>query len=155
MLDPVQVLVALGPAGLTAAAVLLLYGWPWRKPYAPGASAGVVVGVGVGVYVGARLLGVRPHWPPREDQDRLLFLLFPAVVLIEFVAAFAGRLRWIAWVPRLLVAALAARVLLHGSEYLTDPSDTVGPKWTPAEAYLILGRLAAALAGVWALLALL
>src|SRR5260370_2387786 len=136
MLDPVQVVVALGAAGLTAAAVLLLYGWPWRKPYAPGASAGVVLGVGVGVYVGALLLGVRPHWPPREDQDRLLFLLFPAVVLIEFVAAFAGRLRWSAWVPRLLVAALAAPVLLHGSEYLTAPSDTVRPQCTAARSYV-------------------
>src|SRR5260370_41872591 len=155
MLDPVQVLVALGPAGLTAAAVLLLYGWPWRKPYAPGASAGVVLGVGVGVYVGTLLLGLRPHWPPREDQDRLLFLLFPALVVIEFGAAFAGRFRWIAWAPRLALAALAARVLLHGIRYLSDAADADADHWTPTQAYLILGGLAASLACVWALLSVL
>jgi hypothetical protein len=155
MLDPVQVLAALVPAGLTAAVVILIYGWPWRKPFAPGVSAGAVQGVGVGVYVGILLLGLRPNWPPREDQDRLLLLLFPAVVVIEFAAAFASRLRWLAWVPRLVVAALAARILLHGIVYLTEPTGTDDPKWTPAEAYWILGRLAAALAGVWALLVLL
>jgi hypothetical protein len=129
-------------------------GW-WRRPAHPWASAGGVLGVGLGFYAGVWLLGLRPHWPPREDLDRLVFILFPAIIAIELLGAFAGRLRWLVWLPRLGTAAVAARILLHGSVYLTDSAGTGTPEWSPAQTWLILGGLAAALAAVWTLLALL
>jgi hypothetical protein len=95
------------------------------------------------------LLGVRPHWPPREDQDRLLFLVIPAVLAVEVVGALAGRLQPLAWLLRLVVAAAAARVLLHNTSYLTDLSGPGTREWTTTQALLILGGLAVILAGVW------
>src|SRR6267378_2427680 len=115
MPNPVLILEAMGAAAATAAAVLLLCAWPWREPRPVRAAVGIVLGIAVGFYVGCWLLGFRPHWPPREDQDRLLLLLFPAVLWVEIVAAFPGRFRWLIWLPRLGVAALAAPILLHDS----------------------------------------
>src|SRR5258708_2074491 len=180
MPDRMSILQALAAATLIAAAFVLIFGWPWRWPRvvrtpagpgalsaavqsliwwrraaSPWAAAGGVLGVGLGYYAGVWLLGLRPHWPPREDQDRLLFILFPAVIAVEIVAAFAGRFRWLAWLPRLGVAATAAPVLLYGSTYLTDLAGPGTREWTPAQTWLILGGLATALACVWALLALL
>jgi hypothetical protein len=155
MPDPVLILEALAAAAVTAAAVLLLCGWPWRSPRPTRVSVGCVLGVGLGFYAGCGWLGLRPHWPPREDQDRLLLLLFPALLGVELLAALSGRLRWLEWLPRLVVVVAAARVLLHDSTYLADLSGPDTREWTPAQTWLILGGLAAALAGVWALLALL
>src|SRR5262245_26027521 len=111
MPDPVLILGALAAAAVTAAAALLLGGWPWRKPRPAWAAAGGVLGVGLGFVVGCWLLGLRPHWPPGEDLDRLLLILFPAVVGVELVGAFLGRLRWLVWPLRAVVVAAAARVL--------------------------------------------
>src|SRR5437879_4972119 len=117
-MSSLPILMALAAAALTAAAVLLLCSWPWRAPHTGRASAGAVLGVGGGLGAGIVLLGATPRWPPREDQDRLLLLLFPAVLAIELVAPFLGRLRWLAWLPRLVVAGGAPRVLLHNTIYL-------------------------------------
>jgi hypothetical protein len=136
-----------------AAVFVLIFGW--RRPAPIWASAASVLGVALGYYAGVWLLGARPHWPPREDQDRLLFILFPAVIAIELIAAFAGRFRWLAWLPRLAVAALAARILLHDSTYLAESAGPGTREWTRVQTWVILGGLAMALAGVWALLALL
>jgi hypothetical protein len=109
MPDPVLMLEALAAAALTAAAVCA---WPWRRPRAARASAGGVLGVGLGFFAGCWWLGLRLHWPPREDMDRFLLLLFPAVIGVELLAAFLGRFRWLVWLPRLVIAAAAARILL-------------------------------------------
>jgi hypothetical protein len=155
MPDPVRILEAVGMAAALAAALVLLCGWPWRKPHPALVYAGGVLGVGLGFTAGCWLLGVQPHWPPREDQDRLLFWLFPALLGVELVAAFLGRWRWLAWVPRLVLAAGAARLLLHNTIYLSDLAGPGTREWTPAQTWLILTGLAAALAGIWAALALL
>jgi hypothetical protein len=101
------------------------------------------------------LLGLQPHWPPLEDQDRWLLLVFPAVVVVELAAAVAGSVRWLVWLLRLLVAVSAARVLLHNSIYLQELAGPGSREWTPTETWIILAGLAAALAGVWAALLLL
>jgi hypothetical protein len=136
----------------TAAAVLLLCGWPWRAPRAAFVSAGVVVGLGLGFYAGCLLFRPELRWPPREAQDRLLFVLFPAVLAVELCGAFVRRPRAVVWLLRAGVAAAAARVLLHDIAYLKDLSGPGTAEWPPATAALIFGGLAAALAVVWALL---
>jgi len=88
-------------------------------------------------------------------------ILFPAVFVAEFAAAihsslFQGKkpnLQWLAWLPRLAVAALAGRILLHDTIYITDLSGSGSRQWSPEETWIILGTLAAALGGVWFLLA--
>jgi hypothetical protein len=155
MPDPIRILEAVATAAVLAAAVVLLGGWPWRKPHPARAYAGSGLGVGLGFFAGCWLLGVQPHWPPREDQDRLLFLLIPALLGVELVAAFLGRRRWLAWFPRLILAGAAARIVLHNSIYLTDLAGPGTREWTPGQTWLILGGLAAALAATWAALALL
>ncbi len=155
MPDPLVVLKAVAVAFAAAAAVLLLCGWPWRAPRAARVSAGAVLGTGAGFYAGCLLQQLSPHWPPKVGEDRLLLVLFPAAVGVELVAAFVRRPRFLAWLLRAVVAAGAARVLLHRTAYLSDLSGPGTAEWTPAVAALTLGCLAAALAAVWVLLSLL
>src|SRR5436305_1203346 len=83
MPDPILILEAMAAAAVTAAALSLLCAGPWRLPRPVPAAAGSVLGVALGFYVGYWMLGLRPHWPPREDQDRFLLLLFPALIGVE------------------------------------------------------------------------
>src|SRR5436190_13178795 len=124
MPDPVVLMRVMALAAAMAAGVAFLVplgvAWLGRCSVRTRMGLGQALAVGSAFFVGARLLDVRPHWPPAEDQDRFLLLLLPTVVLVETVAAlFSERWRWV-WLLRLLVAAAAARVLLHGSIYLTD-----------------------------------
>src|SRR5262249_21175137 len=135
MPDRVLILQAMAGAALAAAALLLLAGWPWRAPRPWRTSVGGVLGVGLGVYLGFWWVGRQAHWPPREDQDRLVFLLFPAAVGVELVGAFPGRLRWLAWALRLAVAAGAGWVLLYNSSYITDLAGPGSREWTPAQTW--------------------
>src|SRR5262249_3222872 len=111
MPDPVLILKAMAAAALTAAAVFLLCAWPWRTSRPAWPSAGGVLGAGIGFFIGCWLLGLGLHWPPGEDQDRLLLILFPMLVGVELVAALAGRFPWLIGLLRVLVAVSAARVL--------------------------------------------
>jgi hypothetical protein len=150
MPDPILILEAMSAAAATAAALILVCAWPWQNPRAALASVGAVLGVGLGFFAGCWLLGVRPDWPPRQDQDRLLLILWPAVMGVELVAAFAGALQWLVWLLRTIVAASAARVLLHSTIYLTELTGPGSREWTPVQTGLILGAMAIALAGGWA-----
>jgi hypothetical protein len=153
MPDPVRMLEAAGAAMAVAALVLLACGWPRRTPRPVRSSVGAVVGVGAGLVAGCWVLGLWPHWPPREDQDRFLALVLPAVFVAELLSA-SGRIpRWLAWLVRLALAAAAARVLLHDTSYLTDLAGPGTREWTPAQAAWILGGLAVVLAVVWVALA--
>src|SRR6516165_4743696 len=155
MPDQALILQAAGLAAAIAAAALLLTRWPWRVPPVPRTGASTMLGVLLGVYDGCWWLGQLPHWPPKEDQDRLLLLLLPGVIVVEMTAVFASHLRWVMWIPRLLIAAGAARLLLHGSVYLGDASGEGSIAWTPVQMWLILGGSAAALASGWFLLSFL
>src|SRR5215471_13747611 len=107
MPDPILILQSMAAAAVTDAVVVLLARWP-RQTFSPArGSAACVLGVGVGVLFGCWWLGIRPHWPPREDQDRLLLILLPAIVVVEFVAAFLVRAPYLAWLLRFGVAAMA------------------------------------------------
>jgi hypothetical protein len=144
---------AAGIAAVVAAAVLLALGLPWRAPNPTRVRLGWVLGVAAGFLLGCRALDLGRHWPPVEDQDRFLFVLVPATVVVECVAAFGSVPRWAAWLLRLLIAAGAAPLLLYNSIYLTGLASPGSRPWSPGEAGLTLAALAAALATVWAALA--
>jgi hypothetical protein len=137
MPDPIVMAKAAAAALVVAALVLAA-----RSP-----DARWVLGIGAGYYLGCSMLEIRPRWPIREDLDRLLVLVIPAVLLVELLGAITRLPRWLIWALRIAVAGLGARVLLHGSMYLAGAS-----AWTAPQAWLILGSIAAAEVAAWALL---
>jgi hypothetical protein len=154
MPDPIVMSQATGLAMLTSALILAIFAW-WGRRRPAGfswADAGWAIGIGAGYYLGCWMLEIRPQWPIREDLDRLLGLVIPAVVLVEFLGAIPRLPRWLIWVLRMAVAALGGRVLLHGSMYLAGPGSSA---WSASQAWLILGSIAAAEALVWVLMVLL
>jgi hypothetical protein len=153
MPDPVPMLQAMGIAAFTAAAVLLVFGWPWRAPNAARVRAGGVLGIGLGFLAGCWWLGQQPHWPAVEVRDRLLLVLFPALVIVEIVAVLPGALSWLVWPLRLAIVIGATPVLLHQSVYLAG--DGSRDSWTPTETWQNLAGWSAALGVVWVLMALL
>jgi hypothetical protein len=116
------------------------------------ADARWVAGLGAAYYLGCGVLEIRPRWPVREDLDRLLVLVIPAVLLVELLGAIPRLPRWLIWALRVVVAGLGARVLLHGSMYLAGPAGPGSSAWTAPQAWLILGSIAAAEAAAWMLL---
>jgi len=74
-----------------------------------------IVGVLAGFYLGCRILGLWPHWPPREDADRLLIIVLPAAAAIELLARMPVLPRRLIDALRLVVAGGATRVLLEGT----------------------------------------
>jgi hypothetical protein len=90
-----------------------------------------------------------------QDLDRLLGIVLPAVVAIELLAVFPGVPQWLVWISRALVVVATARILLHGTSYLTDMAGPGTREWSPAQTWLVLGGLATLLATVWTLLGML
>jgi hypothetical protein len=150
MPDPMLVLRSSAVAAAVAALILLAGSWPWRRPRTTFITIGGTLGLVAGLLAGAWALDLAPHFPPREDQDRLLLILLPAAAVVEIAAGFLQRMPWLAWTLRLVVAAGATRVLLHGSVYVMgDPGMR---RWPGAEMWWILAGHAAALAATWWLL---
>ena len=56
-------------------------------------------------------------------MDRFLEIVVPAALVVELMAAVPRFPVWLAWALRLTVAGCLARVLLHGSIYLSDPAE--------------------------------
>ena len=151
MPDLIGLLESMAAAALTAAAVCLLFVLALkRRPRL--AAAGFVLGVGLGFAAGCAVLGIRPHFPPREDQDRLLLVLLPAALVVEVFAIGIGK--W-AWLLRGVIAAGAGWILLYDSVYLTDLAGPGSREWPPKLALVVLLGLAAAPLAVWSALMLL
>jgi hypothetical protein len=151
--DPILIVTALAVAALVSTVSGLIGAWPWRTPRAVQARVGSLVGQATGWLSGCWLLGVRPHWPLREDLDRLLGIVLPTVLVVELVSLLPKVPRWLVWLLRLIVAGGAARVLLHGSSYLSG-SEGQGA-WSSLQGGSILAILAVVLATVWVLFDLL
>jgi hypothetical protein len=147
MPDPIVMAQAAGLAAIIAAVLAWLvgrFGWP-----------GGALAVGAGILAGVWVLGLVPRVPPREALDRFLLLLVPAAVLAETLAATTSRTRWVGWGLRLVVAALAVPVLVHGSSYVTDLSGPGSREWTTDQTVTTYVGLAVALVLMQSLLSLL
>lgn len=112
-----------------------------------GRDIGAVPGTVLGFFAGCAWLGLWPRWPPREDLDRFLLILIPAVAVVELAAVVVGK--W-AWPVRLGIAGSAAWILLSGTVYLEELAGPGSREWTRGQTWLILGGLALGLGGVWA-----
>jgi hypothetical protein len=155
MPDPINILTAMGVAFAVSAILLGAIGWLSGTRGPAWVNAGWVVGLGAGFLLGCWVLGNRPHWPLREDQDRFFVLVFPAVMLVELLAVSQKTPRWIVIPLRAAVVIGTAPVLLLGTSYLSDQGGPGTAEWSTLQACLILGGLAAFLATVWSLLSLL
>jgi hypothetical protein len=155
MPDPITIMTAVGAALVAAAFLVVCFGWPGRKGRTPAVDFGWVLGTGAGFLLGCCMLSKIPHWPPVVDQDRLLFLVLPAVVVVELLATLPKFSRWFIWPLRVALAAGVAPVLLHGSDYLTGQPGPDSLAWSTPQVCLILSGLAASLVAVWLLLGLL
>jgi hypothetical protein len=113
------------------------------------------LGIGAGFFAGCWILGIRPHWPPQEDLDRLLVWILPASVVIELLLLLPASPAWLAWLVRVATLLMTARLLLHGSSYVTDLAGPGTSEWSPVKTWLILGSIAALGAIIWACLAIL
>jgi hypothetical protein len=153
MPDPIVILTAMGVAFVVSALLVGAFGWPHAKASLRGVDAGWALGVAAGFLLGCWLLGNHPHWPLREDQDRLFVLVLPAILLVEVLAVSPRVPRWLIWALRAGVVAGTAPVLLHGSTYLGTENGEA--EWSPVQIGAVLGGLAAFLAAVWSLLAVL
>ncbi|HEY2148182.1 MAG TPA: hypothetical protein VGH32_09610 [Pirellulales bacterium] len=142
MPEPKILLEAAFAAGGLAAVFLLVFSLPWKAPRAKLVATGGALGVGIGFFMGCLVLGLELHRLPGEATDRLFLVLLPAAVGAEVIAALVAQRRWLACIPRAIVAAPAAWILLRGSVYLTD-------SWSPRETWLYLGGMAAALIAAW------
>ena len=155
MPDPVLMLTAMAIAFVVSAVLLGVIGWQTRQVGSSAFDIGWILGVAAGFTLGCWVLGSRPHWPPRDDQERLLALILPAVAVVELLAAFPKVPRWLIWPLRLMIVAGGARVLLHGTTYITDLTGPGTSEWSPSLAGQIFAGSAALEAAVWVLLCLL
>ncbi len=73
----------------------------------------------MGTYVGFFVLAIMPGWSLASVIDRFLIVLFPAAIVVELLSALPQMPRWSVWLLRLVLAAAAGRILLHGSSYLS------------------------------------
>ena len=155
MPDPLQILAAMALAFALAALTLLGWSWLWSWPGSRCRPIGEVIAIGIGLAAGCWWLGAQPHWPPREDLDRLLLIVLPAAGAVEIFVALLGPRPWIRWSLRLVVAAAAAPIVLYGSVYLTEAGGPGTRLWTPTQIGIALLILAGALGVNWVLLTLL
>jgi hypothetical protein len=149
-------------AAAFAALICFFFSRPWGGTRSRRTAVGGVVGLVAGIFAGCWWLGVQPHWPPREDQDRFLLILLPAIIVIELIAAAflspePGQEKTpahqaVVWFLRFIVAAAAGRILLHDTSYVADLSGPGSRQWTIQQTWIILGGLSTALFGVWFLL---
>lgn len=152
MPDPLLYLAAMAAAAGAGLAVLLALQW-WAGAARIQDKSGpnranrwqAVVGIAAGLAAGYCVLRLRVSWPPVNGLDRLLTIVLPAAVIIEFLAALPKTPPWLAWSMRMTLVALLGRVVLHGSVYLSGG-------WTWWQAAGVLAACAAATAAVWILL---
>ncbi|MFL5341646.1 MAG: hypothetical protein ACJ8F7_15995 [Gemmataceae bacterium] len=145
MPERILILKAVAAAFAVAAVLALLGRWPWRAPRPGRVSAMSAVGVGAGLLVGCRLLSLSPHWPPQDVHDRWLFVLVPAVVLVEILAASVWLLRPL----RAIIAAAAAPILLAASVYVEDLAGPGSREWSTTTEILVFAGLAVVLVANW------
>jgi hypothetical protein len=149
MPDPVLFVKAVAASGVVSVLFVTLLTLLRRPASSRRINAACILGIALGATVGFRVLGLAPHWLPVDGLDRFLCILLPAAVVVELIAGFARVPRSLAWTLRFALAAVAGRVLLHGSSYLDGSSSD----WTVGQAQIALVMCGVLLIAVWSLLA--
>jgi hypothetical protein len=148
MPDPVLYFTAMCSTVGVSAIVVLTLGWLLSRTSPARTNLASVLGIGFGLAAGYYVLQLRLDWPPTNGISRLLFLVVPAVFLVELLAGSRVAPPWILWLLRTSLAAATGRILLHGSVYLGGPRS----EWTTIQAGQVLTICAAFLMAEWGLL---
>ncbi len=135
-------------ASINAPASTSVHGTGPQPGSATGWPAACVVAMGLGLAVGSFVLLRRSVWPPSSALERLLTVVIPAVLIIEWIAGLQRVPHWFTWLLRIGLAAMIPRILWHGSVYLSG-ADSQWEAWQSATAWLLCSVL---LASVWGLL---
>ena len=148
MPDPLLFLQSLTAASGASAIFVLALAFArnrWKRiPEALTDIPGLIAGLSVGYAV----LGLTTRWPPANALDRFLIIVLPSALGVELLSRMPNAPRWMIWLLRTLLAAITARILLHGSVYL-DPAFS---EWSSGQTYQILGLCGGAQLVHWALL---
>ena len=148
MPDAAAYLKAVSAAIGASALVVLALGGVRRPAGAARRNAACALGFALGAAAGGAALRLPFGWPPASGLARLLAIVLPAALAIELAAGLKRTPRWLAWGLRIILAALAGRILLHGSVYLAGANGG----WTAWQQALTLSSGGAALALAWVLL---
>jgi hypothetical protein len=147
MPEPLLYLKASGAAAIVSAIFMLMMTTVRRRPGIAWIHSACVMGIGLGLAVGYYVLSLQVAIPPMNGLDRLLVIVVPAALGIEWIAGLQSVPPWVAWSLRISLAATMPRILLHGSVYLSGTS-----QWTEWWAGAVLAGCGALLAALWSLL---
>ena len=150
MPDPAVIVTAMIVSVTISAVLTVVTGWFGRLGWPSLNKAGYILSIGFGFFFGCWVLGTQPRWHPREDLERLLVVVLPAVMGIELLTALVRAPVWLIWPLRVTLLVGTARVLLHGTSYITDLTGPGTSEWSPLLAWLIFGSAAAVEGAVWA-----
>lgn len=148
MPDPVLILESIA-AALFVSALVVAAGRPLGRRWAGVSQA---LAIALGACAGLAVLGVRPKWPPREDQDRFLLLAFPVALMLDAAGNTPRVSRAVKIAVRLLAALAVAPLLLYGSSYIADLAGPGSAEWPARIRYPVLAGLGLALFAGWSLL---
>ncbi len=148
MPDPVLFVQAVATSGAVSAIVVAVIILLWRPAGAVRINAACILGILLGAAAGFRVMQVVPHWPPMDGLDRFLYIVVPWAAAIELIAGFTRVPRLLAWGLRIALAAVAGRILLHGSSYLDGSSSD----WASGQIWVAMCAGALLLTFVWVLL---
>lgn len=148
MPDPLLYLKSMLAAAAVSAIVVIALPGARRTDSRTRLNSACVLGLSLGIAAGIYAMSLRLAWPPANGLDRLLTVVVPSVLCIEFVAGFPRMPPAAAWFLRICLAALIPRILFHDSIYLSG-SDNSWPLWQAVAVQVTCGVL---LAGTWGLL---
>ena len=129
--------------------------WPRRAAGPSWLNVGWVFGIGLGLFLGCWVLAFGPTGRRARISTVCWPWCFPPRWWSNCWRLFPRSHAGLIWLLRLVLVAGGARVLLHGTSYITDLAGPGTSEWSPPLAWLIFGGLAALEGAVWALLALL
>lgn len=150
MPDPVLYSLAmLVCAAVSMISMLTVAGWRQTVISQPRIHLAVLLGAYLGLLAGAYLLQLPVKWPPASALSRMLVLVLPAVLLLEWwLACRRVNGSW-QWLARGALTIGAIYVLLHHSVYLSGHQHR---EWSPTTAALFMVLAAATWTVVWRLL---
>ncbi len=149
MPDPIEFVIASVVSTFTSfvCVLILRYFLPkWAHRFSATTCVGAVT---AGLIAGYYLLNFSLPWPPGDSLGRFLLILLPAVVALELSPGLFGRSEKFIWSLRFLLCASAARILLHGSVYLSDEASNHADAWSVLQQAGFMIGSTALLFAVW------
>ncbi|WP_182867506.1 hypothetical protein [Stieleria mannarensis] len=144
MPDPILYARAILAALIASVVIATALIWPRRSATSAWINAASGIAIGIGLIAGLWVGSVHVSVPPTTALDRMLLVILPAVLLVEWTAALPRVATGFVWLLRISLVLLVPRILLHGSVYLTAPDE-----WTAWQSAITIGLCWALLSICW------